>query len=936
MERLKQITFQDRLRASREMGELTRWLPPATLNRFDLLLSASAAPEEGLRYFARLHEMKPSWFQRLTRSTAGLRNLVAVFTNSHFLSEEILRHPEWAEPLLETGGLQGVIPPERVADLLTSALPPRLPEPLEFAQFRRRQMLRILIRDVLGLGTLPEITGELTALADTIVEAAYARVRQQLVSDYGVPTTETGEQAHFAVIALGKMGGSELNYSSDIDLMFLYSASGETRGGPRKLANHEFFTRAANQLTTLLSTYTPEGMCYRVDLRLRPDGSQGEVCISLDSARQYYAKRARDWELQMMIKARVAAGDKPTGRALLDFVEPKTYATTLNFSAIEAMSATRERWNEKLTARRRSRNAASGSEPVDVKLARGGIRDIEFLVQCLQRLYGGQEPWVRHGGTMLALARSQDKGFLSGAEYGKLAAAYQFLRQLEHRLQFADDRQTHTLPADRDALERLALRMPDGGGSAAWLEVTMKLHFQQVREIYDRVVHSESAAETRESAAQGGSAILRALEARAPRLTSALQQIQSRREFRALEHLVERISRTPVLERLEADQRFASRVIDLFEHSPYFAEELIRSPELLDEVEGAEDPLQLSLPAITMTELRRWYRREMVRIQTASICLSEPIFDTLARTSELADYVITHAYAIATAEVRASRPPQSVDYVPSRQMWVIALGRLGMREFDLASDADLVFVLSDSDARELEFWTRVAGRLVDLITAYTGEGVLFAVDTRLRPNGASGPLVLTESSFKEYFAHTAEAWEGITYMKSRAVAGDARRAERFLHELQDLDWQRYGQSGRSRTDLRQMRVKIEKETGAAHPLKAGRGGYYDIDFMLMYLRLKGAGIYYKVLNTPERIEVLENLGHLDKATAQDLTQAATFYRALDHGIRVLTGHAESKLPTAEAQMEALSELLRRWTPVPLSDLDAIRSRMRTLFERLFG
>ncbi len=936
MERLNHLTYQDRLRASREIGELARWLPPATLNRFDLLLSTSAAPEEGLRYFARLHETKPSWLQRLTRTTAGLRNLIAVFTHSHFLSEEILRHPDWAEPLLEAGGLQGVIPPERMADLLASALPPRLPEPLEFAQFRRRQMLRILIRDVLGLGTLPEITGELTTLADTIVETAYARIHQQLVSDYGVPATETGEEARFVVIALGKMGGNELNYSSDIDLMFMYSANGETRGGVRGISNHEFFTRAANQLTTLLSTYTQEGMCYRVDLRLRPDGSHGEVCISLDAARQYYAQRARHWELQMMIKARVAAGDKATGRALLDFVEPKTYATTLDFSAIEAMSVTRERLNEKLAARRRSRNAPAGSEPVDVKLARGGIRDIEFLVQCLQRLYGGQEPWVRHGGTMLALARLQDKGCLSTAEYGRLAAAYQFLRQLEHRLQFADDRQTHTLPADRDGRGRLARRMPASGGSAAWLEAAMKLHFKQVRDIYDRVVHSESASETRESPSQGGSAILRALESRAPRLTSALQQIQSRREFKALEHLVEQIARAPVLERIEADPRFTSRVIDLFAHSPYFGEELIRSPELLDEVEETEDPPQLSLPATTMSELRRWYRRQMVRIQTASICLSEPIFETLVRTSELADYVIAHAYDIAIREVLASRPPQAADYLPSNQMWVIALGRLGMREFDLASDADLVFVLADSDVQELEFWTRVAGRLVDLIMAYTGEGVLFAVDTRLRPNGASGPLVLTESSFKDYFARTAEAWEGITYMKSRAVAGDAKRAERFLHELQDLDWQRYGQSGRSRTDLRRMRMKIEKETGAAHPLKAGRGGYYDIDFILMYLRLKSAGVYYKVLNTPERIEVLENMGHLDKATAEYLRQTATFYRALDHGIRMLTGHAEAKLPTSEAQKEALHALLLRWTPVALTELDSIQSRTRALFERLFG
>ena len=204
-------------------------------------------------------------------------------------------------------------------------------------------------------------------------------------------------------------------------------------------------------------------MCYRVDLRLRPDGSLGEVCISVEGARSYYEKRARDWELQMLIKARVAAGHRPTGRALLDFVEPRIYSTSLDFSAIEELSATRERMNEKLAARQANRRAEHRRPGgIDVKLERGGIRDIEFLVQCLQRLHGGADPWVRHGGTMLALARLQDKGYLTGAEYGRLAQAYQFLRHLEHRLQFDEDRQTHRLPEDPAALELIARRMPGG------------------------------------------------------------------------------------------------------------------------------------------------------------------------------------------------------------------------------------------------------------------------------------------------------------------------------------------------------------------------------------------------------------------------------------------------------------------------------------------
>jgi glutamate-ammonia-ligase adenylyltransferase len=938
MERLRQLAYHDRARASREMGELSRELPPSTATRLDLLLSTSAAPEQGLQYFARLYERQPSWFQRLTRSTTGLRYLIAVFTYSQFLSEEILRHPEWVNQLLESGSLQRVLTAEQMRDMLEEILPEGLPAPLEFARFRRRQLLRILIRDVLGLGTLPEITGELTALADTIVETAYARIRQQLVAEHGIPRTRTGQESNFAVIALGKMGGDELNYSSDIDLMFLYYANGETSGGERgSISNREFFVRAANQLTSLLSTYTSEGMCYRVDLRLRPDGSHGEVCISLEAARQYYANRARDWELQMMIKARVAAGDKSTGHGLLDFVEPRTYSTTLDFSAIEELSATRERLNEKLSFRNR-RQRLQGSDAIEVKLERGGIRDIEFLVQCLQRLYGGADTWVRHGGTMLALARLQDKGFLSGAEYGRLASSYQFLRQLEHRLQVVDDRQTHTLPTEPEVLELLARRMPGGLDSAAWLMQQTHVHFDQVREIYDRVVHSNSAS--RQTAVSGGGLragnIVRSLDQRAPDLAAKLAGAQLKRGFKSFEHFLERISADSVaLNRLNVDTNLAANTLDLFEHSPHFAEELIRAPELLDEVARAADASVLGSPPDTVAELRRWYRREMLRIQTASVCLSEPIFETLLRTSDLADAVIAKVYDIAVAETRVSHAPPNAAYDRSNQMSVIALGRLGMREFDLGSDADLVFVLADSDATDLAFWTRVAERVVDLTTAYTGGGVMFAVDTRLRPNGVDGPLVLTESSFKDYFARTAEAWEGMAYMKSRAVAGDAKRAERFLKELQDLDWQRYGQSGRSRTDLRRMRQKLESEQGVAHPLKAGRGGYYDIDFILMYLRLKNAGVYFKALNTPERIQVLENMGHLDRAGAKFLNEAATFYRALDHAIRVLTGHAEAKLPS-QSQVEALDVLLRRWTPIPLSEMDDIRSQTRSAFEKLFG
>ena len=506
----------------------------------------------------------------------------------------------------------------------------------------------------------------------------------------------------------------------------------------------------------------------------------------------------------MLIKARVSAGDRGLGMELLDDVEPLIYSSTLDFTVVEAASETRERISEKLAARR---GAAQG---FNIKLARGGIRDIEFLAQCLQRLHGGREPWVRQGGTLLALSRLHDKGLLSPTEYSRLASAYQFLRHLEHRLQFQEDRQTHTLPNETEELAVLARKLPGahvgGTATADSLRGLVNQHLEEVQEIYERVIHaqqpmyytpspttappsSEVRAEVEEEqpVEPATSNLVRFLDQRAPQLAQVLSRSKLRRGRVHFEHFLERILAQPNwLGWIDADPALARYVLEVFEYSPYFAEQLIRNPELVGEMhrmrksEGPDVPYGEEVASIDdPVELRRFFRREMFSIQAESICKDAEIFSTLARTSDLADAVISGAYRMAVEQVAESHPA-GAGYVPRDQMTVITLGRLGMREFDLASDADLVFVIPDEDAAEQPFWTRAAERMVSIITAYTGDGVMFAVDTRLRPNGRSGALVQAETTYKNYFASTAEAWEGITYMKARAVAGDVERATNFL------------------------------------------------------------------------------------------------------------------------------------------------------------
>ena len=959
---LESIAFRQPRRAQGELSEVRDSLPLATQNYLETLLVSTADPDASVHYLATLRQRKHDAFERLALSNTHLQYLIAVFSHSHFLSEEVLQNPQWIEQLSEMdAALSAIDFRQRLEDFLAHQ-PEETPVALRLALFRRQQLLRVLIRDVLGLCSLPEATEELSNLADAILEVSYQRIRADLCARYGAPryVDENGQtrDCGMSVIALGKLGGRELNYSSDIDLMFVYRANGET-DGPVSISNKEFYKKVANQCTELLSTYTAEGMCYRVDLRLRPDGSLGEICISLDGARSYYQTRGRDWELQMLIKARVAAGDPEAGRELLNAVEPLTYSTTLDFSAVEAVSVTRERISEKLNRRRIAKDA------FDIKLAPGGIRDIEFLVQCLQRLRGGQVPWVRHGGTMLALARLSDKDLLSAAEYGRLVTAYRFLRNLEHRLQIADDRQTHTLPSSARELDALARKMPvaqlGSAPSGEKLLHELNAHLEAVQEIYQRVIHSQrpiyyslppsspaevDLGEAIEAASPAN--IVRFLDQCAPELASVVSRAELRRGTGAFEHFLEKVVPNPKwLSLLNSQGGVARFTLDLFEHSPYFSEELIRLPELMEELDrlplGRANSYAESVAQFgDIGALRAFFRREMFRVQSASICHRVPVFETLEATSDLADATISACYRMALEQTLQVTPPASRAYDPCQQLMVIALGRLGMREFDLSSDADLVFVLPDADRDEHLFWTRVAGRMIDLITAYTGTGLMFSVDTRLRPNGSAGALVQLESSYKDYFEKSAEAWEGIAYMKSRAVAGDVEGATKFLHELQRVDWRRYGQNGRSRKDLRQMRMRLQKEQGEASPLKAGLGGFYDIDFSLLYLRLKSAGIFFKVLNTPARIDIIEQMGHLERADAEFLRDAATFYRAVDHGLRVYSGHAEGSLPNSESQLATLSELVHRWTPEHLNrqslaaELLKIQNRTRSIFERLFA
>ena len=932
---LAEIPFRRPYIAQRPFERVAEQLTPVDLDTLVTLLRDAPDPDAAVAGVDR-YTSTPDGAARLCKAQNLLSAATRIFSHSSYLTDTLLRHPDlltWCfqdqrmDTLRSTGELRaelGWLSPTEDEAVTALAL----------ARFKRMQIFRIAARDLLGLATLAEVTLELSNLADAVLRGALEYMLQKLTARFGRPLSEsdTGPmESEMVVLSLGKLGGRELNYSSDIDLMFLFTDAGKT-SGPIKITNKEFFTQAANGLTDLVSRLTPEGSCYRVDLRLRPEGSVGEVVIPVSTAIDYYHHRARDWELQMLIKARPAAGAGSLGRAFLETIQPLIYQTSTDFSMIEKVAETRDRIQQKLRS--------GSSAAVNVKLAHGGIRDIEFMVQCMQRLHGGRDSWLRSGGTLFALHRLRDKGYLSMPDYAQLADSYQYLRILEHRLQLEDNRQTHTLPSNAEQQESLAEKMrdllPPRAGRKS-LERELQHLFAQVTEIYNRVVYSQKPAvrelalprepakqETDEQHVQAQpswQSQIRHIERHAPDLADAVRSLPIRWGAKHFEHLLNKLVSMPLLwAEFEHSQPLLECVADLFEHSPYLAEHLIAHPEDIERLKTVVAPPAAEEPDLFEYEnvgpppwneredvrealsshgplskksdwLRRFYRHEMLRILAGSIHRRRPIFHSLGETSRLADWVIQTAYRFGVEDVFGGSPDAE-----RPAMQVVAMGRLGMKEFDLGSDADLVFILDDAASDEHGRWTQVAERIIEITSSYTREGFIFAADARLRPMGRSGELVQPESRYRQYFAETAEAWEAIAYMKARAVAGDILHGTKLLSELQEVGWRRYGMDTELAGLLVDMRDRIETEQGAAHPMKSGPGGYYDIDFILMYLRLKGAGVFFESLNTPERIAVIHSMRRIKADDAEELRANAVFFRALDHACRVTTGHSTGKNP----------------------------------------
>ncbi|MSU58097.1 MAG: bifunctional [glutamate--ammonia ligase]-adenylyl-L-tyrosine phosphorylase/[glutamate--ammonia-ligase] adenylyltransferase [Pedosphaera sp.] len=780
--------------------------------------------------------------------------LVALFSGSQAMSDWLVANPECISEL----DLEHIRHPRRaqgfkreVEKFLKPALAAR-EYPVALAQLRRfkqREMLRIAARDLSRVANAIEITREISDVADLCLESVWRICRAQFSDRFGRPyhpdAAGRWHETAACVLGMGKLGGQELNYSSDVDLLFVYADEGqafrEPPGGktpsPRTMSSHQYFNRLAESFIAEVTRLSPDGVLFRVDLRLRPEGDTGPLCRSLESYENFYAQWGQTWERMMLIKARCVAGDASLGHEFAEMIQPFRFPRSLNEGVLREVAAMKDRIEQEVVK--------SGELERNVKLGRGGIREIEFVAQSLQLLHAGRLPFLQTGQTLPCLAKLAQYKWLTETEARELTAAYCFLRDIEHRCQMDANLQTHTIPADKPAQERLAKLM--GFSSLKKFDSELRAHTGHVRRTYDRLLKREKTGETEvfprefDAASAEWKKILAAHRFRDPdaafrvlkefaegpgyvhvsthttdlarQLIPRILELCPKTEDRGQRSEVgtpASVLRPPTsdLRRLSDPDRVVTRLdnfitaygaraalfevwnskpamfellLTLFDRSEFLAELAIRTPDLIDDLVMRERLQQRKAAAEILRDLKHGIADPDQFLWLRRYHEAEQMRLGLRDILGLADFEQNLVELSALADACLQYAMQIVmreERLKRAPFAIIGLGKLGGREINYGSDLDVVFV-TEAKAKDLPKLQKLAARVMDLLSRRTEQGIVFPTDARLRPDGEKGLLVNTLEAFEEYYRQRAQLWEIQSLTRARAVAGDAKTGAKF-------------------------------------------------------------------------------------------------------------------------------------------------------------
>jgi glutamate-ammonia-ligase adenylyltransferase len=864
--------------------------------------------------------------------------------------------------------------------------------PLARAMRRLRNLIIVTLieRDLSGQSDLDEVVTCMTAFADFAIATHVAAIHADMIALHGTPIgEETQEPQELIVLGMGKLGGGELNVSSDIDLIFTYSEDGDTvpdASGQKSLSNHEFFVRFGKKLIAALSEITEDGFCFRVDMALRPNGGSGPLAASFNMVEQYLIVQGREWERYAWVKARAVTGRAADIAALDKIVYPFVYRRYLDFGMIDAIRNMHQQIRTEVNRQERLHPDRSNN----VKLGRGGIREIEFLVQVFQLIRGGREATLRERSTRDTLRVLADKQLLDSTVVEQLLHAYNFLRNLEHRLQYLDDAQTHTLPANPADQLCVAQMMgyADTAALMAELEVQRGFVASQFDAIFSDKTQTQSQPHNTTKNTSGEATIdpqshgaltdsdnREAIAARLAELgfdapSASAQRLLATWQSPRLQSLPEK-SRSklvslintalPLITALAAEARFPmqttlgllldffetiarrsaylsllteyphalARVIRMLSASGWAAKFLTRHPIVLDELLDerlrhvnpdwhalhGEINGQLAFAAgdteRQMDLLREIHHSQMFRILARDLAGDLSVERVADDLSALADAIVA-----ATVQAVWQTLPNRHRDIP--KFAVIAYGRLGGKELGYSSDLDVIFLFDDDDPEAQGLYAKLVQRFITWMTTHTAAGILFDIDTALRPDGASGMLVSSIAAFERYQNNAAWVWEHQALSRARFCAGDAAIGERFEH-IRETVLRKPRQAADLKREVLAMRKKMHEAYAKRSPLfdlKQDSGGMIDIEFIVQTLVLLHAATHPQLTANLGNISLLKicgQLGLIDAALAAKVADAYRKLRKLQHQIR-LKGEAKARIETDKIADE-IAAVTQLWQAV---------------------
>ncbi|MEB2285036.1 MAG: bifunctional glutamine synthetase adenylyltransferase/deadenyltransferase [Polyangiaceae bacterium UTPRO1] len=935
-------------------------------------LADAADPALAVAGVGRLREGAPEALAAAAADADAAAALVALLGASNSVVRWLLAEPAaWPAVL-------AAVPLPPLAALVPRPVPPEEPSPEVLAQllrvFKRRRVLLIAARDLLRRSTLVETMAELSRLAEDALEVAVAAVRARLAAAHGDVLDAGDRPLGFCVLGMGKLGGGELNFSSDIDLVYVYADGGrESAGGPRgALSVREFMSRLAEGVTKALHQATADGFVFRVDLRLRPEGSNGPIVNSMANALLYYESWGQTWERAAYLKARPVAGDRTLGAALLRELEPFVFRRYLDFATLEDLKRMKAKVAQAL--------ASGPDKGINVKLGRGGIREVEFVIQNLQLIHAGKDERIRERNSLLALERLVEARYLPADESARLAEAYRFLRDVEHKIQLVDERQTQVIPSGQAELQ-LARRLGYRGAAdvaLASFRGDRVRHMEAVAASFAALFYGAEASRTEDADGRYAGLLagldedpaktesdLAALGFADPRSARAqlvllrdgapTSRANPRRKQLLLAvapALLGEVARAPdpdlALRHLAgfmaaigarssflsllAENRATLRVlVRLFGSSEFLSQTLIRHPEMLDNLVRA-DLVRLDVPKAALAAeaaaivqstdgyesrldaLRRFHHEQFLRIGINDLDNLLPFHVASSQLSDLADVCLDAAWHVAEDETCRR---YGISASPGR-FAVVGLGKLGARELTYNSDLDLIFVYvpSASTAGPVsahEFFTKLAQTLMTTLQVRTREGRMYSIDTRLRPSGNQGPLVSSLESFARYHAESAQLWERQAMIKARGVVGEPALLGEVEAIIARFVYARPLDDGEV-AEIHRLRMRLEHELAgderAELNIKTGRGGLLDIEFMVQMKQLRYGSEVPAVRQRATRhaLAALAAAGVVPADEAASLEESYAFLRALTNRLRI---ERDQSVESIERESERLPALARR-------------------------